>query len=46
MMGRGKDADELVATMNQAAERAVPGQHRNLRHDKALDSLISVASVR
>ena len=24
MMGRGKDADELVATMNQAAERAVP----------------------
>jgi hypothetical protein len=24
MMGRGKDADELVATMNQAAEQAVP----------------------
>jgi len=24
MMGRGKDADELVATMNQAAEHAVP----------------------
>jgi uncharacterized protein DUF4197 len=24
LMGRGKDADELVATMNQAAERAVP----------------------
>jgi hypothetical protein len=24
MMGRGKDADELVAAMNQAAERAVP----------------------
>jgi len=23
-MGRGKDADELVATMNQAAEQAVP----------------------
>ena len=24
LMGRGKDADELVATMNQAAEQAVP----------------------
>jgi uncharacterized protein DUF4197 len=24
MIGRGKDADELVATMNQAAEQAVP----------------------
>jgi hypothetical protein len=24
MMGRGKDADDLVATMNQAAEQAVP----------------------
>jgi hypothetical protein len=24
MMGRGKDADELVASMNQAAEQAVP----------------------
>jgi hypothetical protein len=24
MMGRGKDADELIATMNQAAEQAVP----------------------
>ena len=24
MMGQGKDADELVATMNQAAEQAVP----------------------
>jgi hypothetical protein len=24
MMGRGKDADELVTTMNQAAEQAVP----------------------
>jgi hypothetical protein len=24
MMGRGKDADQLVAAMNQAAERAVP----------------------
>ena len=24
MMGRGKDADELVATMNHAAEQAVP----------------------
>ena len=24
MMGRGKDADELVATMNKAAEQAVP----------------------
>jgi len=24
LMGRGKDADELVATMNQAAERAIP----------------------
>src|ERR1700722_5208199 len=24
MLGRGKDADELVATMNQAAENAVP----------------------
>ena len=24
MLGRGKDADELVATMNQAAEQAVP----------------------
>jgi len=24
MMGRGKDADELVATMNRAAEQAVP----------------------
>jgi len=24
MVGRGKDADELVATMNQAAEQAVP----------------------
>jgi hypothetical protein len=24
MMGRGKDADELVVTMNQAAEQAVP----------------------
>src|SRR5581483_5851141 len=24
MMGRGRDADELVATMNQAAEQAVP----------------------
>jgi hypothetical protein len=24
MMGRGKDADQLVATMNQAAEQAVP----------------------
>src|SRR5579863_2800909 len=24
IMGRGKDADELVATMNQAAEQAVP----------------------
>ena len=25
MMGRGKDADQLVAAMNQAAEQAVPG---------------------
>ncbi len=24
LMGRGKDADELVATMNQAAEQAIP----------------------
>lgn len=32
LMGRGRDADELVATMNQAAEQAVP-QARSLVQD-------------
>jgi hypothetical protein len=32
MMGRGKDADELVVTMNQAAERAVPEAKELMLH--------------